>query len=113
MVKVLHIPKGLFLQTEVSVEELWRAHREAETQSTHNTHTKQQSTTNESVAFTYTDTTALTAELTPSSRLMTQFQFFSSVPHWTKDTFMLARGLMSVCIYLSMCVCVHKCLTLP
>lgn len=62
--------------------------------------TRHKNTTREWLAFTYADTTALTAELTSSSGLMTYFLFFSSGPHWTEDL-----KLASVVI----CVCVKSC----
>lgn len=58
--KVMKVLLKLCFYRQRRGELLWRPARAAETQSTHDTHTKHESTTNKSVAFTYTDTTALT-----------------------------------------------------
>ena len=58
--KVMKVLLKLCFCRQYRGELLWRAQRATETQSTHDTHTKHESTANKSVAFTYTDTTAFT-----------------------------------------------------
>lgn len=85
VMKLPCVPKGLALVDRVDDREelLWRGRRAPETEITRDTNTTQPG--RQLRLLTQKPLRSLTAELTSSSRLMTYSQFFSSVPHWTKD----------------------------
>lgn len=91
-------------------ELLWRGRSQAETESTRDTITKHQSTTKESVTFTYTDTTALNLcrayFFFPPNDIFSVFFFCASLNK--RHTFMLASCLTCTLMPL-FCPCVCTC----